>query len=322
MVRLLPGGEGGTLCTTVGRRPTPTRPWALFVVGVACLASLAGCVELFPDHCETSADCAAGETCAPGLGSRCVRLCARHEDCDDREYCSVAGLFEGESPRCRRGCRDDDGCDADERCVANICRAGCEAGGSGCPSGQYCDPGRGACIEGCDSEASCGEGETCVEGPTRRLCVQSSCDHVTEGCTTPRECQCGNCVSPCEADDDCGSAAEICVAAADPCPSRRCVSAERIMCGAIQCEPWVNGAFDGQTLDACCPAGGGCGVESAFGPCGTVVRSTSGPCGEGTCCAADGFCGVVDSTFGELGFPAVCVPTSGADRAACTPDGS
>lgn len=94
------------------------RRWGGVVVLAAVTVVSRGCIA---QRCLRDADCPGGEVCRPGDGVCAAPECSSAEECGSGRIC--------EQRFCVAGCRENDDCGPDERCVEQRCRAI----GSDCP---------------------------------------------------------------------------------------------------------------------------------------------------------------------------------------------
>jgi len=153
--------------------------------------------------CKTDSDCPAKSDCIVGwFGGTCTPRCSSNADCDSKSFCSTQSL----APHCLTGCRDSSDCSETEWCDNGFCAIECANSAHGCDRGR---PGSicvgvsttasgaiesGFCSPSCESDADCKD-------------------------ATHKECICGSCAAPCNA-ETCG--ANVC-RATQTCPTPRCL---------------------------------------------------------------------------------------------------
>ncbi|MFO0729359.1 MAG: hypothetical protein U1E65_36605 [Myxococcota bacterium] len=159
--------------------------------------------------CQNNRDCGFGRVCDPSTG-QCLE-CLTDTDCGPGRACDTVHGFTCQI-QCRTGrCFGGQVCDMNQ----NLC-VDCLAS-TDCNAGQVCDTGRATCVEcisnmdcanhvgtpfcdasnacvGCRSDADCQSTQTC--DPSFHACVTTGTRGLCE---------------PCNADDQCGGAADLCI---------------------------------------------------------------------------------------------------------------
>jgi hypothetical protein len=206
----------------------------------------------------------AGEPCDTGLLGVCRE--GRTECVGDSRPC--VGDVGPSDERCDALDNDCDGetdegeglCPEYEICVGGVCLAPCSE--FGCRPDETCLP-DGRCIDSLCIDIECPEGTRCIDG----VCV-GACDGIV--CPEPLVCRAGRCVDPCEGFtcDEC----TVCVAGEcvvrcewEPCdPGWVCLddgTCVAELCVGVTCDPGFN-CVDGACVDACigavCPPGEHC----------------------------------------------------------------
>lgn len=178
-----------------------------------CRDSLALC-----EACTADAECGeardrcldyatGGRFCGTACGS-----CPVGYQCDATLGQCVA--LSGSCERVRE-CATPNDCPRGQTCSASfVCIAGCD-GDEACPGGQVCVAG--ACVPPCADDSECPGDATCTD---RRCRIPGGCI-TSRDCTEPATfCSGFQCVPGCEVDNDCGNAAQECVAGS--CEVRGC----------------------------------------------------------------------------------------------------
>jgi Cys-rich repeat protein len=161
--------------------------------------------------CTTDQDCGMGggfnSFCEPTTG-QCVRCwndmqCPRRNVCDTTTFSCRPQCFQGQCP-------GDQVCDA----VTNAC-VECLAD-SDCDGNEVCNAATRSCVQ-CTTNAQCmGIVDRNLCAPTTNTCVECLAD---TDCAAGQACASGACVTngaraicePCDADDQCGGAADLCI---------------------------------------------------------------------------------------------------------------
>lgn len=161
--------------------------------------------------CTTDQDCGMGggfnSFCEPVSG-QCVRCwndmqCPRRNVCDTTTFSCRPQCFQGQCP-------GDQVCDA----VTNAC-VECLAD-SDCDGNEVCNTTTRSCVQ-CTTNAQCmGIVDRNLCAPSTNTCVECLAD---TDCAAGQACASGSCVTngaraicePCDADDQCGGAADLCI---------------------------------------------------------------------------------------------------------------
>lgn len=187
-----------------------------------CGAANPACIDGRCEQCETSADCAAGQTCYPG-NHECNAACATNADCSgDAQICNPTT----------------------KACVECLVKADC-------PDDPFCDPTYGKCAE-CLGNADCGTAQPFCEpadGQCRECLLDSHCG-IHQKCTD-KHCV----IEKCTVDQECPGDFPKCIAAEGTCVECLldvdCTDGDKIHCSMVnQCERC--------TLNEHCAAGETC----------------------------------------------------------------
>jgi hypothetical protein len=140
--------------------------------------------------CEAPSDCFPGQACIEffGDGGRaCWGICTADAECQTGERCRIGGFTNPELGTCQPTCDPSagTGCAEGEACIApeGVTTHGfCEDLGGICTTDDDCLPNEacewlgndafGRCVEGCDSNADCADGQSCriQTGSTLGVC--------------------------------------------------------------------------------------------------------------------------------------------------------
>jgi hypothetical protein len=276
------------------------------------------------DTCHADKPCPSGFACVLQPGEENAVCLGIIGDLEDRRECTLdtqcaSGACVGEEDgvqACTSTCAGDEDCGGDERCYVlaqrKICAPPLEdrPTGDGCDSPRECasarcvvlphvDPDEGRCVDGCETDDTCGEGEGCatlVLGGD--VCVDLGDDG--EVCANSDTCEGGICIidtfqegdeictSSCGELEDCpeGFACVpdqdeflVCMpvleqgAAGDVCDSAR-------DCASGHCGDFTSGGFGPQCADPCdaqdqCADEDRVCYETDFGPnlCGPIPEA-------------------------------------------------
>ncbi len=245
------------------------------MVGAVCDVSTGRCVE-----CVASDTCPEGRYC--GAGNRCLAGCR-----DDMACVTPAdgGTLARRCDPTSRACVDclaDEHCAPGNRCVGNVCVAGCSAARA-CPTGQTCCSE--ACVDVQASTAHCGAcGRACTTADGTPACRMGAC--AVGACTAPFA-DCDSVASNgCEADtlrdlSHCGGCGMRCAAGGNAtarCASGRC----EVTCdeGFADCDMDPANGCEADTRASTLHCGG-CGRACA--PANAVAVCAAGACGVARC---------------------------------------
>ena len=217
--------------------------------------------------------------------------CARDEDCDDGDPCTVGDACADGA--CVDGvaldCDDNDPCTVGDACVDGACVDGvaldCDDGDA-CTVGDACVDG--ACVAGvaldCDDDDPCTVGDACVDG----ACVDGvalDCDDG-DACTVGDACVDGACVVGVTLDCDDGDACTV----GDGCVDGACVDGVALDCDDGEpcttdgCDPATGCVHAANALP--CDDGDACTVGDACSG-GACVGGAARPCNDGDPCTTD-----------------------------------
>lgn len=244
--------------------------------------------------CATDGDCRGpADLCITELGGYCSLVCGSDADCPSDSVCIDLG-----TPVCLRACDDD----PTDPCPDGL---GCRSGQPGIPP---------ICLPGCDTDAECGDGLSCLSG---------SGPFLAGTCVDP-DAELGG---PCTSDAECPPSA-ACLESLDypggVCVLAGCNPNTNTGCpGDAQCLPQGFGGgvcWDGCATNDDCRSGWEC-TELVDGPGRRVCQPVFEPGNLGQVCSAGrGSCqGGLCFTETDTGFPDSYCVDPGCDPDAADP---
>lgn len=263
------------------------------------------------ETCNQDADCGTAQICEKG---QCLRgQCQQDAHCTDGQICRLqrcspcvqdsdcgaGSICDTQTHRCRSGCRNDQACTDNQKCLPQQNRCGCLQNND-CLTGQLCK--QNVC-SGCSQDQECSQGQ---------LCINQRCK--TANCRTNQDCQTGlaclqNLCTSCQQDRDC-STGQICDATKQTC---RLGCRQDNDCQGQKCDPSDN------MCKAClnqshCPAGQSC-INNQCVSCQTHADCAANQvCQQGQCVACPNvqlsMQGPQEEALGALIAQTVSIPTA------------
>ncbi|MBU0552763.1 hypothetical protein KKB55_19845 [Myxococcota bacterium] len=266
-------------------------------------------------RCEIDEACAVGLYCAPDR--RCVEGCRL-----DPDTCGAAATCDPNTHLCQ--CASDEGCAADEYCVAGLCREGCRLDPDNCGEGGVCAQSRRRCAclvdDFCPANTYCDADGACAPGCRVGSCPGEVCDLASRACVSVD--------APCGGDADCAEEAYCtqqgrCALGCrrDNCPGSDICNLETRLCGCGADEGCEPGRYcsGGDCVPGCRLQPDDCGPQRA---CDLLTHRceciTDAGCPNDQYCAPDGSCQLGCRVGGDGCNGQACDPAT--HRCGCAAD--